>query len=86
MFACQEGHLTTVKFLVKECHANVEAKANDGNTPLIGASTKGHLTTVKYLVEECHANVEAKNNNGDTAKDYGESDVVAYLESKGAPE
>ena len=68
----------------------MEAKENNGWTPLIWASYMGHLTTVKFLVEECHANVEAKSNGGLTAvkyaKAYGRSDVVAYLRSKGATE
>ena len=79
-----------LKVLVEECHANVEAKDEDGRTPLMHASLQGHLTTVKYLVEEGHANVEAKNNDGYTAlrwaKGQGKSDVVAYLRSKGATE
>ena len=68
----------------------MEAKGNNGYTPLIQASREGQLTTVKFLVEEGHANVEAKSNNGYTAlwwaKDWGKSDVVAYLRSKGATE
>ena len=38
--ASHQGHLTTVKFLVEEGHANVEAKRNDGSTPLINDRTK----------------------------------------------
>ena len=68
----------------------MEAKENNGWTPLIWASSEGHLTTVKVLVEECHANVEAKTNHGGTAlsqaKFRGKSDVEQYLRSKGATE
>ena len=87
--ACYGGHTNTCRALVK-AGAMVEAKDNDGNTPLIWASAQGHLTTVKFLVEECHANVEAKANAGITAlwtaNNMGKSDVVAYLRSKGATE
>ena len=89
MRACREGHTNTCRALVK-AGARVEAKDNNGYTPLIKASKKGHLDTVKFLVEECHANVEAKSNKGETAlywaKRNGKRDVVAYLRSKGATE
>ena len=68
----------------------MEAKDNNGETPLMLATVEGDLTTVKFLVEEGHANVEAKSNGGYTAlgraKFQGKSDVVAYLRSKGATE
>ena len=83
--ASWKGHLTTVKFLVEECHANVEAKEKDGYTSLIWASRGGDLTTVKFLVEEGHANVEAKA-GGLTAlgwaNNHGHSDVEQYLRSQ----
>ena len=85
--ACIGGHTSTAGALVK-AGANVEAKDNDGYTPLIIASAKGHLDTVTYLVKECGANVEAKAYDGNTAlalaKKNGKSDVEQYLRSKGA--
>ena len=79
----KEGHLDIVKYLVEECHANIEAKDNDGCTPLHRASDYEHLDIVKYLVEECHCNVEAKDNDGCTplhrASDYEHLDIVKYL-------
>ena len=86
--ACIGGHTTTAGALVK-AGANVEAKDNNGWTPLIIASAKGHLDTVTYLVKECGANVEAKGYyDGNTAlalaKKKGKSDVEQYLRSKGA--
>ena len=69
--------------LYEECHADVEAKDDDGNTPIILASWDGHLEVVKYLHEECHANVEAKDNDGWTpiilASEKGHLEVVKYL-------
>jgi FOG: Ankyrin repeat len=68
--------------------ANVEAKANNGGTPLILASTSGHLTTVKFLVEEGHANVEAKDKeDGYTpliwASGNGDLTTVKFLVEEG---
>ena len=64
----------------------MEAKDENGWTPLIYASSNGHLETVRALVEECGANVETKDNAGSTAeaaaKDNGKSDVEQYLRSK----
>ena len=61
--AARDGKLTSVQYLVEQCHSNVEAKDSSGWTPIIWASYNGHLEVVKYLYEECHANVEAKNND-----------------------
>ena len=61
----------------------MEAKDNNGWTPLIWASAKGHLDTVTYLVKECGANVEAKDSAGNTpliiASLQGHLDTVTYL-------
>ena len=85
--AARDGKLTSVQYLVEQCHANVEAKDNDGCTPIIYASENGHLEVVKYLYEECHANVEAKVEKGFfagrtpiiCASYYGYLEVVKYL-------
>ena len=85
--ACIYGHTSTARALVK-AGANVEAKDQYGETPLIRASIGGHLATVQFLAEECGADVETKNIHGWTAlsqaKRYGKSDVEQYLLSKGA--
>jgi ankyrin repeat protein len=75
-----------VKDLV-EAGANVNAKENDGSTPLIIASQSGHLDIVKYLVEK-GANVNAADVTGVTALMFsskiGYLDIVKYLVEKGA--
>jgi len=62
----------------------VEAKDNDGWTPLHRASWEGHLTVVQYLVEQAGATVEATNKKGqtplDVAREKKHSDIVQFLE------
>jgi len=62
----------------------VEAKDNDGWTPLHYASCEGHLTVVQYLVEQAGATVEATNKKGqtplDVAREKKHSDIVQFLE------
>ena len=47
--ASKKGHLDTVKFLVEECHANVEAKSNGGLTAVKYAKAYGRSAVVAYL-------------------------------------
>ena len=56
-FACSNGHLDLVKYLIEKCHCNPEAKDYVGWTPLYFASKEGHLDIVQYLVEECHVTI-----------------------------
>ena len=44
-----EGHLTTVKFLVEEGHANVEVKDKYGITALYYAKNQGKSDVAAYL-------------------------------------
>lgn len=48
--ACQEGHLETVQYLVKDCAADPHTRANDGMTPLHAAAQMGHNTVIVWLV------------------------------------
>jgi len=64
IIACSEGNLEIVKLLLDR-GACIEAKNNDGDTPLIIACSGGHLEMVKLLLDR-GACIEAKNNNGDT--------------------
>ena len=54
--AAEKGKLTSVQYLVEQCHSNVEAKDNKGSTPIMFASYNDRLEVVKYLYEECHSN------------------------------
>lgn len=47
----------TVKYLIEECNANIEAKDNNDFTPLHLAVQSGYLYIVKYLINERKANI-----------------------------
>ena len=72
---------------VIEKGANIEAKENNGWTPLHIACYQGHLPIVQYLIEK-GANIEGKDKEQFTplhiASLFGKIDVVKYLVSKGA--
>jgi len=72
---------------VEKANANVEAKNNDGWTPLHYAAWNGHIDAVQYLVEKANANVEAKDDiYGSTPLHYaaekGHVDAMQYLVEK----
>ena len=75
-----------IKLLI-EAGANVNAKENDGRTPLMCAADKGHSEIVKLLIEN-GADVNAKNNYGHTslmcAAGKGHTEIVKLLIEKGA--
>ena len=81
--AAKEGKLTSVQYLVEKCHANVEAKDENGFSPLFIASIFNHLKIVKYLYEKCHADVESKDNENWTpimvASYNSNTETVKYL-------
>ena len=58
MWACKNGHLEVVRFLI-ENNANINAKSNKGFTPLIHACIKGHLEIAKLLIDN-HADINIK--------------------------
>ena len=67
-----DNSLSEIKPMDKNSHpkqyiengADIEAKNDNGNTPLISASAIGH-DIVKFLIEN-GADIEAKNNDGNT--------------------
>ena len=69
-FACSNGHLDLVKYLIEKCHCNPEAKDYVGWTPLYFASKEGHLDIVKYLIEECHCDPKVKDSKNETPLYY----------------
>ena len=75
--AAKEGKLTSVQYLVEQCHANVETKSNNGRTPINYASLNGHLEVVKYLYETCHAKITNK-----TIEKAKTEEIKEYLRSK----
>jgi hypothetical protein len=65
--AARNGHIETVRMLVRECGVNVNAVTIHGNTPLIVAARQGHTEMVRVLVWEFHAALDVQNNTGKTA-------------------
>ncbi|KAK4206585.1 hypothetical protein QBC37DRAFT_356693 [Rhypophila decipiens] len=80
------GHNTVVQQLL-EAGAEVDAKDNDGRTPLHWASEQDHSTVVQQLLE-AGAEVDAKDNDGRTplhwASAKGHGTVVQQLLEAGA--
>jgi ankyrin repeat protein len=58
--ATKNGHESIIKLLL-EAGAKVEAKDDNGRTPLLLAAENGHEAVVKLLLE-AKANVESKDN------------------------
>ncbi|KJR87190.1 ankyrin repeat protein [Sporothrix schenckii 1099-18] len=80
------GHNSVVKLLLEK-RADVEAKDNDGRTPLSHAAQGGHEAVARLLLEK-GAGVEAKDNDGLTplssAVLFGYEAVARLLLEKGA--
>ena len=75
--AASEGKLTSVQYLVEQCHANVETKDENERTPIRCASLNGHLEVIKYLYETCHAKID------DRAIIWARTEEIKkYLQSK----
>ncbi|KAE9046071.1 hypothetical protein PR002_g1867 [Phytophthora rubi] len=86
MRADTEEHLDIVRYLTRECGADVNATDSGEATILMRVAAKGRLAVVQCLVEDCGARVNAIDWYGETAllKAAGERhlDVVRYLAVK----
>ena len=80
------GYTEFAKELIKN-GANLEAKANDGNTPILDASQYKHFELVKIFIKS-GANVNAKDDQGKTplrySALYGNTETVMLLLENGA--
>ena len=85
-YACEKGQFQIVKYLITK-EANIEAKDQSEETPLILACKEGHLQIVEYLLSK-NAKIEAKNYNEQNSLHFackaGHLQIVEYLISKGA--
>jgi len=85
-WACKTGKKMLAKLLI-QAGANIEAKDNDGLTPLICASDLGYKEIVKLLIQ-AGANIEAKDSDGFTplicAADQRYEEIIELLLEKGA--
>ncbi len=87
-----DGWLPVVKYLVEELHADVNARDNDGYTPLHHAAARGDNDMILYLVSK-GADVTAVARSGQTVADMANGPVqrispfpatVALLEKLGS--
>jgi len=81
-FACQEGNLDVVKFLVRN---GADAKlGKNGISPFHMACYRGHLDVVTYLVVEVEVDAKAVDGSGRTplevARRAKKADVINFLE------
>lgn len=85
--AVQGGKLETVKYLIEQAGANVDARQYDLATPIFRAAFLGHLEIVKYLhrkgADFNATSADGKNPLWHAAK-QGHADVVEYLVRNGA--
>jgi ankyrin repeat protein len=86
--AANAGNLEEVKRLLSG-GADIDARAENGMTPLILASWRGHTKVVELLLRE-GADVNAETNIGTTALKFaterGQKKTIALLRSHGARE
>jgi uncharacterized protein len=87
-----DGWLPTMKYLVEELGADVNARDNDGYTPLHHAAARGDKQMILYLVSK-GADVKAVSRSGQTTADMANGpvqrvspypDTVALLEKLGS--
>jgi len=65
-YACKEGRLEAVQFLVKR-GANPNRQLEDGTCPIFIACEYGQLDVVRYLIRSLKVDVEVPRNDGKTA-------------------
>ena len=84
--AANSGQLAEVERLLSE-GADIDARSDNGMTPLILASWRGHTKVVELLLRE-GADVYAETNTGSTAlklaTERGHKEIVRMLQEAGA--
>eukprot|EP00833_Pecoramyces_ruminatium_P000844 jgi/Orpsp1_1/1174876/evm.model.c7180000051775.1 len=62
--AAKYNNIKIMRYLVEECHANINEEDDDMNLPLHIASAYGSYNVVQYLVNETNSKINWKNKNG----------------------
>ena len=82
--ATEKGNSEVVEYLIEK-GANVNAKNNCRNTPLLIAVTNGHTAIAKMLIDH-DCNLELKNKSGKTAlelaKGKGDKEIIQLILKK----
>ena len=86
--AAQQGHLTTLKFLLENKASLADQTSWVGRTPLLGAAKNGHLQVVKYMLTTHKVNINSQDDEKNTAlilaAIFNQPLVVEYLLQQGA--
>jgi ankyrin repeat protein len=84
--AIEYGITNAIKPLIKQYKANVNARTDNGGTPIHLAAWTGNKDTITSLIS-LRANVKAKMDDGRTtihvAAENGHNDIITYLISQG---
>jgi hypothetical protein len=79
--ACEQGNAKCLRLLI-ENKADLDCKAQDGDTGLIVAARNGHSECLKVMIE-ANADMDCKNNHGDTglilAAYHGNSECLKVM-------
>ena len=81
-YACTNGHLNIVQYLIREAHCNPSCENNNGSTPLLYACKHDHAHIVQYLLSTSHVNPLAKDKFGRTPLYYatGKYNIVKLFQ------
>jgi len=86
-FAAQSDQIEILRYLIQVCPQCVDAKDDEGNTPLMTAAQQGKVAAINFLLES-GANVRESSKSGTTAlhfaADAGHVELVELLVSAGA--
>ena len=85
--AASNGRMECMRILLDVGKANVNAKDNGSNTPLDYAASRGHIEAATLLIErgaEINPINEYNQTPLDIAHEYSETDLIAFLKTKGA--
>ena len=87
-FAASNGHLETLKLLIRKDPSVADRQGFYGTTPLSWAARNGQLEMVKYLIENYNPRINIQDDNNETplilAAYENHPKVVEYLLNKGA--
>ena len=86
-FAAYHGRMECMRILLDVGKANVNAKNNYSYTPFHWAASRGHIEAATLLIErgaEINPINEYNETPLDIAHDYSETDMIAFLKTKGA--